>query len=46
MKAELDSMKNMTQIGETVVIKSALLDEQEAMLDELADKLAEEINKE
>ncbi len=46
MKAELDSMKNMTQIGETVVIKSALLDEQEAMLDELADKLAEEIKKE
>ena len=43
IKAALDSLKDMRQIGETLTIKSAIGDEQEDKLDELARLIAEEV---
>lgn len=43
MKAELDAMKNMTQIGDTLTIKSAALCSQEEELEKLAALIAEDL---
>ena len=43
IKAALDSLKDMRQIGETLTIKSAIMEEQEDKLDELAKLIVEEV---
>lgn len=45
MKAELDAMKNMTQIGETLTIKSAAEWSQEEEIAKLADLIKEDLEK-
>lgn len=45
MKAELDAMKNMTQIGETLTIKSAAEWNQEEEIEKLADLIMEDMKK-
>lgn len=46
MKAELDKMKDMRQIGETLTIKSSATKEQEADLEALAKQIKEALEKE
>lgn len=43
IKAVVDELKDMRQIGETLTIKSAIMEEQEEKLDELARLIAEEV---
>lgn len=43
IKATVDGLKDMRQIGETLTIKSAIMEEQEEKLDELARLIAEEV---
>ena len=44
IKKIVDELKDMRQIGETFTIKSAILEEQEVKLDELAELIVDEIS--
>ena len=43
IKAVVDELKDMRQIGETLTIKSAISEDQEGRLDELAELIVSEV---
>ena len=46
IKGIVDELKDMRQIGETLTIKSAISEDQEGKLDELAELIVDEVGEE